>query len=103
MICRFGSLARLTKPLTLRSDNGLVFTSKRFTVTVQRYGLQQEFIQPHTPQQNGMIERLFRTMKEQCIWLTRFESLDEARSVDRLVQPSAPASGAGDEDAGRDV
>lgn len=81
LINRFGSLARLAKPLTLRSDNGLVFTSKRFTVTVQRYGLQQEFIQPHTPQQNGMIERLFRTMKEQCIWLTRFESLDEAKSA----------------------
>jgi len=81
LINRFGSLARLAKPLTIRSENGLVFTSKRFTVTVQRYGLQQEFIQPHTPQQNGMIERLFRTMKEQCIWLTRFESLDEARSV----------------------
>jgi len=28
-----------------------------------------------------MIERLFRTMKEQCIWLTRFESLDEAKSA----------------------
>ena len=81
LIGRFGSLGRLTQPLTLRSDNGLVFTSQRFTVTVQRYGLQQEFIQPHTPQQNGMIERLFRTMKEQCIWLTRFESLDEAKSA----------------------
>ena len=81
LIGRFGSLARLAQPLTLRSDNGLVFTSRRFTVTVRRYGVEQEFIQPHTPQQNGMIERLFRTMKEQCIWLTRFESLDEAKSV----------------------
>ena len=59
LIGRFGSLARLAKPLTLRSDNGLVFTSKRFTVTVQRYGLQQEFIQPHTPQQN-----IFKRSKE---------------------------------------
>jgi putative transposase len=79
----------LAQPLTLRSDNGLVFTSKRFTVTVRRYGVKQEFIQPHTPQQNGipqgfpsvMIERLFRTMKEQCIWLRRFDSLDETKSV----------------------
>ena len=28
-----------------------------------------------------MIERLFQTMKEQCIWLTRLESLDEAKSA----------------------
>jgi len=34
LIGRFGSLARLAQPLILRSDNGLVFTSKRFTVTV---------------------------------------------------------------------
>jgi putative transposase len=81
LIGRFGSLARLAQPLVLRSDNGLVFTSKRFTVTVRRYGVDQEFIQPHTPQQNGMIERLFRTIKEQCIWLNRFDSLDEAKSV----------------------
>lgn len=59
----------------------MVFTSRRLTVTVRRYGVGQEFIQPHTPQQNGTIERLFRTIKEQCIRLTRFESLNEAKSV----------------------
>ena len=72
LIGRFGSLARLAQPLTLRSDNGFVFTSKRFTVTVRRYDVELEFIQPHTPQQNGtpqglpsvVIECLFRTMKE---------------------------------------
>lgn len=53
----------------------------RFTVSVQRYCMQQEFTQPHTRKQNGMIECLFRTMKEQYIWLTRFESLDEAQSA----------------------
>uniref|UniRef100_UPI001C631407 integrase core domain-containing protein n=1 Tax=Nitrosospira multiformis TaxID=1231 RepID=UPI001C631407 len=30
------------------------------------YGLRQEFITPHCPQQNGMVERLIRTLKEQC-------------------------------------
>lgn len=77
MIGRFGSLARLAKLLVLRSDNGLVIKSKRFTMTVRRYGVEQVLIQPHAPHQNWMIERLFRTMKEQCIWLHRFESLDE--------------------------
>ena len=31
------------KALTLRSDNGLVFTSRRLVVSVQRPGLQQNF------------------------------------------------------------
>ena len=81
LVNRFGCLARAAQPLTLRSDNGLVFTSRRFTVTVRSYGIKQEFITPHTPQQNGMIERLFRTMKEQCIWLHNFKSIEEAQTV----------------------
>ncbi len=44
-------------------------------------GIKQEFITPHTPQQNGMIERLFRTMKKQCIWLHNFKSFEEAQAT----------------------
>ncbi|MBP6263358.1 MAG: DDE-type integrase/transposase/recombinase [Nitrospira sp.] len=31
------------------------------------YRLQQEFITPYTPEQNGMIERFFRSLKEECV------------------------------------
>lgn len=51
-------------PFLLRSDNGLVFTSRSYTALVRSYGLRQEFITPHCPQQNGMIERVIRTLKE---------------------------------------
>ena len=81
LINRYGILAPAKDRITLRSDNGLVFTSKHYTETVCRYGLKQEFIRPHTPQQNGMVERLIRTIKEQCIWLHNFNSLDEARYI----------------------
>jgi transposase InsO family protein len=30
------------------------------------YRLRQEFITPYTPEQNGLIERLFRSLKEEC-------------------------------------
>ncbi|WP_228508322.1 integrase core domain-containing protein [Xanthomonas phaseoli] len=40
--------------------------------------MQQEFITPHCPQQNGMIERVIRTLKEQCVHRHRFESLTHA-------------------------
>jgi hypothetical protein len=37
------------------------------------YGLRQEFITPHNPQQSGMVERVIRTLKEQCVHRNRFE------------------------------
>lgn len=64
--------------LTLRSDNGLVFGSKAFVNVAKKYKLNQEYITPYTPEQNGMIERFFRTLKEECIWLNNFKSSDEA-------------------------
>jgi len=57
LIARFGTLGRAPKPFLLRSDNGLVFTSRDYTALVRSYGLRQEFITPHCPQQNGMVER----------------------------------------------
>lgn len=64
--------------LAIRSDNGLVFGSKEFTRVVRAYGLSQEYITPYTPEQNGIIERFFRTMKEECVWGNNFNSVDEA-------------------------
>lgn len=68
----------MTEPFLLRSDNGLVFTSRYFTALVKSYGMQQEFITPHCPQQNGMVERVIRSLKEQCVHRHRFESLQHA-------------------------
>jgi len=56
LITRYGTLGRVPVPFLLRSDNGLVFTSRHYTRLVRSYGLQQEFITPHCPQQNGMVE-----------------------------------------------
>ncbi len=81
LIARFGTLGRVEKEFLLRSDNGLVFTSRHFTAIVRSYGLKQEFITPHCPQQNGMVERVIRTLKEQCVHRHRFESIQHATRV----------------------
>ncbi|WP_232424725.1 integrase core domain-containing protein, partial [Pandoraea sp. B-6] len=44
-------------------------------------GLRQEFITPHCPQQNGMAERVIRTLKEQCVHRQRFETIQHAARV----------------------
>lgn len=81
LITRYGALARVPQPFLLRSDNGLVFTSRLYTRLVRSYGLRQEFITPHCPQQNGMVERLIRTLKEQCAHRHRFENQRHALRV----------------------
>jgi putative transposase len=81
LIARYGTLGRVPQPFLLRSDNGLVFTSRSYTALVRSYGLRQEFITPHSPEQNGMVERLIRTLKEQCAHRHRFETLQHASRV----------------------
>ncbi|WP_115514902.1 MULTISPECIES: integrase core domain-containing protein [Xanthomonas] len=81
LITRFGTLGKVKERFLLRSDNGLVFTSRDYTRLVAGYGLKQEFITPHCPQQNGMVERVIRTLKEQCVHRHRFESLAHALRV----------------------
>lgn len=81
LIARFGTLGRVPQSFLLRSDNGLVFTSRHYTALVRSYGLRQEFITPHCPQQNGMVERVIRSIKEQCVHRHRFETLQHASRV----------------------
>ncbi|HEY5806796.1 MAG TPA: integrase core domain-containing protein [Povalibacter sp.] len=60
---------------------GLVFTSRSYTALVRGYSLRQEFITPHTPEQNGLAERVIRTLKDQCVHRHRFETLQHASRV----------------------
>ena len=81
LLTRFGWLHGAPAGLTLRHDNGLVFGSRLYRGTVREYGLQQEYITPYTPEENGLCERFIRTFKEQCVWLHRFNSLEHARRL----------------------
>ncbi len=81
LIARFGTLRRVPAPFLLRSDNGLVFASRSYTTLVRRYGFRQEFITPHCPQQYGMVERVIRTLKEQCVHRQHFETIQHAARV----------------------
>ena len=78
-LTRFGTLRPVGATPVLRSDNGLIFQSRRFRQACRDYHLAQEFITPYTPQQNGLIERFFRSLKEECVWQHQFGSFEEAR------------------------
>jgi len=63
----------------IRSDNGLIFQSRRFRAACRDYRLTQEFVTPYTSEQNGLIERFFRSLKEECVWQHTFADFTDAR------------------------
>ena len=80
LLARFGTLRGAPPGLKLRHDNGLVFGSRQYVALAQDYGLTQEYIAPHTPEQNGLCERFIRTFKEECVWRHTFTSITHARA-----------------------
>jgi putative transposase len=76
---RFGTLRPAGATPVVRSDNGLIYQSRRFRAACRDYRLTQEFITPYTLEQNGIIERFFRSLKEECVRQHNFTSFDHAR------------------------
>ena len=76
---RFGTLRPSSPTPVVRSDNGLTFQARRFREAWRHHRLRQEFITPYTPEQNGLIERFFRSVKEECVWIRHFQTFTNAR------------------------
>mgnify|MGYP003816736251 CR=1 FL=1 len=79
LIERFGHVRLAPAGLMLCHDNGLLLGSKLYRSTAKDYGLQQEFITPYTPEENGLCERFIRSFKEEVAWIHRVESIEQAR------------------------
>ncbi len=54
-LARFGTLRPDGPTPVVRSDNGLIFQSRRFRAACRDYRLRQEFITPYTPEQNDYV------------------------------------------------
>jgi putative transposase len=80
-LARFGTLRPAGPTPVVRSDNGLIFQSRRFRAACRDYRLRLEFIAPYTPEQNGIVERFFRSLKEECVWQYKFGNFAEARTA----------------------
>ncbi|MGM1052262.1 MAG: transposase [Pseudomonadota bacterium] len=73
--------AALEEALVHRWAHGAKFSCRYYMATVKAYALTQEFTTPYTPEQNGLVERFFRSLKAEGICQQRFESLGQARAV----------------------
>ena len=64
-------------PAYLRCDNGPKFISHQLKRWAAEKSIELRFIQPGKPTQNGLIERLNKTLRVECLNLTWFTSMDE--------------------------
>ena len=67
--------------LQLRHDHGSVYMSDDFRNEVQFLGIQLSPAFVRQPEGNGCIDRFFRTLKEQLLWIRRFRDLAELREA----------------------
>jgi len=68
------------KPAYIRCDNGPEFISQKLEIWAGKNQIELRFIQPGKPSQNGLIERLNKTLRAECLnlcWFTSMEELNE--------------------------
>ena len=81
---RFGRLdAGAARGLALRHDHGSNFMSDDFQKQIRFWGMAPSYAFVGEPETNGVIERLFRPLKEQVVHGRIFQTIDEVRDAVR--------------------
>lgn len=68
-------------PERVRCDNGPEFISSELAAWAEQHQVIIDFIQPGSPYQNGFVERLNRSYREDVLDLYLFGNLDEVRQI----------------------
>jgi putative transposase len=75
--------AGAARGLALRHDHGSAFMADHFQKQIRFWGVSPSYAFIGEPQTNGVIERLFRTLKEQVVHGRVFRTIDEVRDAVR--------------------
>jgi putative transposase len=76
----FGSYgAGVASGLRLRHDHGSQFVSDHFQAEIAFLGVESSPAFVRAPEGNGCIERFFRTLKEQLLWIRSFVDAEDVR------------------------
>jgi putative transposase len=73
--------ADAARGVTVRADNGPQYLSHHFTRQLAHWGIGLSYAFVRQPQGNGVVERFFRTLKEQVIWGRIFRTAAEVRAA----------------------
>lgn len=84
----FGSCtAAIAAGIKLRHDCGSAYLSQHFQNEIAFLGLESSPAFVRQPEGNGVIERFFKTLKEQLLWLKVFDTIDDLRiAVENFVK-----------------
>jgi transposase InsO family protein len=78
----FGGLApAIADGLAIRHDHGSVYLSGDFQTEITFLGMTSSPAFVRQPEGNGCIERFFRTLKEQLLWVRHFSTIEELRQA----------------------
>ena len=81
---QFGHLGRdAARGVQLRHDHGSCFMAEDFQNQTRAWGMTPSFAFVGEPQTNGVVERFFRTLKEQVVHGRVFETLEDLRDAVR--------------------
>jgi putative transposase len=79
---QFGSFsAGAAAGVRLRHDHGSVYMSEDFQNEVRFLGIESSPAYVRQPEGNGCVERFFRTLKEQLLWIDNFADLEGLREA----------------------
>jgi putative transposase len=67
--------------LTIGTDNGSALTARAFKLALSTLGIGHRRGGDRDPESQAFIESWFSKLKERCVWLHEFETLDQAREV----------------------
>jgi len=69
------------KPKAIRCDNGPEYISQALRDWAQAMDIKLMYIQPGKPTQNAYIERFKRTVRQECLNLHLFDSVESAQNI----------------------
>jgi putative transposase len=75
-----GLVARTGSPVSITVDHGTEFTSKALEEWAYHRGVKLDFTHPGKPTENGHIESFNGRLRDECLNVNQFVSLDDARS-----------------------
>ncbi|MFN8161570.1 MAG: IS3 family transposase [Solirubrobacterales bacterium] len=85
---RFGSVeAAVASGLALRYDGGPCFRSHHYQAEIDHLGIARSPAYHYEPETNGCAERAIQVLKEQLLWIRRFETFEQLRAAVRGFGP----------------
>ena len=81
---RFGSVEKaVAAGLALRYDGGPCFRAEHYQTEIDHLGIARSPAYHYEPETNGCVEKFIQTLKEQVLWIERFDSFEQLRQAVR--------------------